>query len=61
MSFQITTKENEFWVELFICTMSQYPYPKHYCQTPKDLEYYPSVEKKELKSIDVKFQVEVGY
>ncbi len=24
--------------------MSCYPYPKHYCQTSRDLKYYPSIE-----------------
>jgi hypothetical protein len=41
--------------------MSQYPYPRHFYRTLKDLEYYPLVNGRELKSIDVEFQVEVGY
>ncbi len=41
--------------------MPRYPYPKHFCQTLRDLEYYPSIERKELKNIDAKFRVEVGY
>jgi hypothetical protein len=53
MSFQVAIKENKFWIKLFICTMSQYPYPRHSCRTPKDLKFYPLVERKELKSIDV--------
>ncbi len=61
MSFQVAIKENEFWIELFICTMSQYPSPRHYCRTLQDLEFYPLVERREMKSIDVQFQIEVGY
>jgi hypothetical protein len=31
------------------------------CQTPKDLNLYPIIGKKEMKSIDAKYQAEVGY
>jgi hypothetical protein len=31
------------------------------CQTPKDLDLYPKVGKKEMKFIDVEYQVQVGY
>jgi hypothetical protein len=31
------------------------------CWTPQDLDLYPIVEKKEMKSIDVKYQVQVEY
>jgi hypothetical protein len=31
------------------------------CQTPKDLNLYPKVGKKEMKLIDVEYQVQVGY
>jgi hypothetical protein len=31
------------------------------CQTPQDLDLYPTSGKKEIKSIDVEYQVEVGY
>jgi hypothetical protein len=41
--------------------MSRHPYPKHYCQTLKDLDDYPSADKLELKNIDVEFQAKVGY
>ncbi len=40
--------------------MSRYSYPRHYCRT-RDLNDYPLVDKRELKGIDAKFQVEVGY
>ncbi len=45
----------------FIYKMSQYPYPWHYCQTPLNLDLYLFVTKVELKSVDAKFQAEVGY
>jgi hypothetical protein len=61
MSFQIATKENKFWVELLIYTMSQYLYPKHFCRTLKDLDNYLSIDKRELKNIDAKFQEKIGY
>jgi hypothetical protein len=41
--------------------MSQYPYPRHLCQTLKDLDDYLSVHKRELKSIDAKLQEKIGY
>jgi hypothetical protein len=41
--------------------MSQYPYPEHYCQTPSNLDLYPSIAKEEMKSVDAKFQVKVRY
>jgi len=59
--FQVTIKKNKFSIELFISTMSRYPYPMHTCWTLKDLDDYPLVDKRELKSINAKFQVEVGY
>ncbi len=31
------------------------------CQTPKDLDLYPKVGKKEMKFINVEYQVQVGY
>jgi hypothetical protein len=31
------------------------------CLTPHDLDLYLVVEKKEMKSIDVEYQVQVGY
>jgi len=31
------------------------------CQTPRDLEYYPSIDKRKLKYIHVEFQARVGY
>jgi hypothetical protein len=31
------------------------------CQTPQDLDLYPIVKKKEMKSIDVEYQIQVGY
>jgi hypothetical protein len=31
------------------------------CRTPKDLDLYPEVGKKEMKFIDVEYQVHVGY
>ncbi len=31
------------------------------CRTPQDLDLYPVVEKKEMKSINAKYQVQVGY
>jgi hypothetical protein len=31
------------------------------CQTPQDLNFYHVVEKKDMKSIDAIYQVEVGY
>jgi hypothetical protein len=30
-------------------------------QTPQGLDLYPTIGKKEMKSIDVEYQVEVGY
>jgi hypothetical protein len=41
--------------------MSRYPYPRHSCQTPRDLEFYPLVERREMNSIDVEFQTKVGH
>jgi hypothetical protein len=41
--------------------MSQYPYLKHSCQMPWNLDLYPYVETRKLKTIDVEFQVAVGY
>jgi len=31
------------------------------CQTPKDLDLYPKVGKKEMKFINAEYQVQVGY
>jgi hypothetical protein len=31
------------------------------CPTPQDLDLYLVVKKKEMKSIDVEYQVQVGY
>jgi hypothetical protein len=31
------------------------------CPTPQDLDLYHVVEKKEMKSINVEYQVQVGY
>jgi hypothetical protein len=61
VNFQVTIKEIFFWIELFISTMSWYPYPKHFCQTLKDLDDYPSTDRRELKNINVEFQTKVGY
>lgn len=31
------------------------------CWTPRDLDMYPEVEKKEMKFIDAEYQVQLGY
>jgi hypothetical protein len=41
--------------------MSRNPYLRHSYQTPQNLEFYPLVKRRELKNINAKFQVEVGY
>jgi hypothetical protein len=46
---------------MFICNLSPYPYPQYSCQTLLDLDLYPSINKRKLKSVDVKYQAEVGY
>ncbi len=45
----------------FICIMSTYPYPWHYCRTPPNLDLYLSIQKKKLKNVNPKFQAKVGY
>ncbi len=34
---------------------------RHSCQTPTNLDLYPPMEKNQLKRVNAKFQVEVGY
>ncbi len=34
---------------------------RHSCQTPTNLDLYSPMEKRQLKMVDAKFQVEVGY
>jgi hypothetical protein len=41
--------------------MSRYPYPRHSYKTPPNLDLYLFVEKRKLKNVDAKFQVEVGH
>ncbi len=53
--------ERKIEYRFFICIISHYPYPRYFFQTPSKLDLYSHVEERKLKSVDVKFQVEVGY
>ncbi len=61
MNFQLTVKENKFQVKIFISRMSRYPYTRHFCWTLKDLDDYPSIDRRKLKRIDVEFHAKVRY
>jgi hypothetical protein len=41
--------------------MLGYPYPCYSYRTPLDLDLYPSIKKRQLKSVDGEFQAKVGY